>query len=780
MRSLGCRSFLRAPRRPFPVSGVAFPLLSADWFELGQVRTCVFSAGLRKRVHTGRARVRHWLLRPSFRRFWQKTRAPTARERTLQPPQAVASAGRLEPFVLSAETVRAWELDMGGRFAESFGHDIQVKAPKTRRRPLGDSVPQPNSWFEPPPGGGRPSALPSRRHGPALLLMFGGLPTRAPSYSSGGCNVFLVKCRQSRIARPLPQHARLPHGSKRTAASGFLAMSWPEFATGSVTVPQVGPSRSARGHAAGARPQNERSTRVAAKRSFTDKARTELFIALVGAVGTDLDLLAKMLETELSRVGHRPFVIRLSELLRSIPDAPFNKLRPDGPRDCYIISHQDAGNEFRERAGSGDAVAVLGIGAVQQKRQATGGDRKKPEAANAFIFRSLKHPDEEITLRRIYGSSLYIVAAYSPEATRRDQLAKAISKTRNRARPEPFRAKAQSIIQRDEAEASKPMGQHLRETFPRADVFFDASHPDKLREQVQRFVQIIFGHPFRTPTRDEFAMFHAKAAALRSSDLSRQVGAAITTEDGDVIAVGTNEVPKSSDAPDGHITGGLYWEGDTPDGRDFARRENVSSDMRRDALREVLDKLLQNGWLNKGKTSGSKQVARFEEQVFSILRDTTVMSIGEFGRTTHAEMAALLDAARRGVSIEGCVLYTTTFPCHNCAKHIVAAGIRKVVYIEPFPKSTAFELHADSIVVDSETPVPGKVNFKPFVGIAPKRYVDCFTKVERKNTDGSVAEWRESEASPRFGHFGPVAPYQAAEDAAFAALWEAIDGGNKA
>ncbi|MEJ7655371.1 MAG: deaminase [Chloroflexia bacterium] len=45
----------------------------------------------------------------------------------------------------------------------------------------------------------------------------------------------------------------------------------------------------------------------------------------------------------------------------------------------------------------------------------------------------------------------------------------------------------------------------------------------------------------------------------------------------------------------------------------------------------------------------------------------------------HAEMSALLDAGRRGVPVQGATLYTTTFPCHNCARHIVGAGIDRVV-----------------------------------------------------------------------------------------------------
>lgn len=48
-------------------------------------------------------------------------------------------------------------------------------------------------------------------------------------------------------------------------------------------------------------------------------------------------------------------------------------------------------------------------------------------------------------------------------------------------------------------------------------------------------------------------------------------------------------------------------------------------------------------------------------------------------RTLHAESNALDDAGRRA---EGCVLYVTVIPCYDCAKRIVHAGIKRVVYGE--------------------------------------------------------------------------------------------------
>ena len=79
------------------------------------------------------------------------------------------------------------------------------------------------------------------------------------------------------------------------------------------------------------------------------------------------------------------------------------------------------------------------------------------------------------------------------------------------------------------------------------------------------------------------------------------------------------------------------------------------------------------------------------------LRQSRLMDITEYGRAVHAEMDALLTCARNGTSPVGSTLFTTTFPCHVCTRHIVAAGVKKVVYIEPYPKSMASKLHKDSI-----------------------------------------------------------------------------------
>ncbi|MDI6784003.1 MAG: cytidine/deoxycytidylate deaminase family protein [bacterium] len=48
-------------------------------------------------------------------------------------------------------------------------------------------------------------------------------------------------------------------------------------------------------------------------------------------------------------------------------------------------------------------------------------------------------------------------------------------------------------------------------------------------------------------------------------------------------------------------------------------------------------------------------------------------------RTTHAEMNAIVQAARYGISIDGATIYCRMVPCLDCAKAIINAGIKRVV-----------------------------------------------------------------------------------------------------
>jgi deoxycytidylate deaminase len=127
--------------------------------------------------------------------------------------------------------------------------------------------------------------------------------------------------------------------------------------------------------------------------------------------------------------------------------------------------------------------------------------------------------------------------------------------------------------------------------------------------------------PFRTPTSAEHAMSLAFAGSLRSADLSRQVGAVVVSQAGEVIATGANDVPR--------YCGGLYWPGS--DGqRDYIR----GNDSNKVEIEKIVQDILQKSQDRPTPPSGS--------ELEKALRASRLRDLTEFGRAVHAEMEALL------------------------------------------------------------------------------------------------------------------------------------------
>lgn len=62
-------------------------------------------------------------------------------------------------------------------------------------------------------------------------------------------------------------------------------------------------------------------------------------------------------------------------------------------------------------------------------------------------------------------------------------------------------------------------------------------------------------------------------------------------------------------------------------------------------------------------------------------------------RTVHAEMNALIQCAKEGISTNNTELYVTHFPCVNCTKALLQAGIKKITYHTNYrPHPFAIEL----------------------------------------------------------------------------------------
>jgi deoxycytidylate deaminase len=455
---------------------------------------------------------------------------------------------------------------------------------------------------------------------------------------------------------------------------------------------------------------------------------SELIFGLVYPVGTDYSGVQLTLENYIKRFNFRPCVIRLSDYITEIlKQVNIGVSLDDSNEAGRINSRMTAGNRLCEVARD---EAFIVSGAVtnisRQRKLAPSPGTQEPLPRTAHILLSLKRPQEVELLRAIYGPGFYLIGVFASENDRLQYL------TRDKNIPS---REAWLLMKRDQEE-ELAYGQHSRKTFELADVFIQLKG-DEYKKQLERFLDLIFGNPYLTPEPDEHAMFLASSSALRSGQLARQVGAAVRSSSGDIVALGCNDVPAAG--------GGLYWPG-INDARDHVRGFDSNDFEQTEIVKDVLQRL---------------NVKPDVKDALKRLQKSRLMDITEYGRAVHAEMDALLTCARSGVSPIGASLFTTTFPCHNCTRHIIAAGFKRVVYIEPYPKSMASKLHRDAIelpgtrsfkIRDGRPRIP----FEPFVGIGPRRFYDLFSMrmssgspVKRKDEDGRTLNWKREKSTPR-------------------------------
>jgi deoxycytidylate deaminase len=307
---------------------------------------------------------------------------------------------------------------------------------------------------------------------------------------------------------------------------------------------------------------------------------SELVIGLVGAVGTELSKVVDYLEARLKIFGYQVQSISISNEVIKLLDSKAGTQKIENQKQFFteVNDLMTAGDDARKYLRND--VLALGVASIISKQRCSK-DKKKPtfQPRRAYIIKSLKHPAEVTRLREIYPQGFYLLGVYCDEQRRVDYL---------RHQKRISIKEARTLIERDIGEKDD-WGQHVTDTFHMSDFFVSlGSNHDKLRESIWRILDILFGDAFKTPTFDEYAMFLAFAASLRSADLSRQVGAVIT-QGREIISTGANDCPRAG--------GGLHWPEfdpnnnsivDIPGGRDHTRGKDSNKEQQRRLVNEIL------------------------------------------------------------------------------------------------------------------------------------------------------------------------------------------------
>lgn len=223
---------------------------------------------------------------------------------------------------------------------------------------------------------------------------------------------------------------------------------------------------------------------------------------------------------------------------------------------------------------------------------------------------------------------------------------------------------------RDKEESDLPYGQQVRKCTTLSDIMLDNSDSDTKEHNIDRLMEymgLILGTiPFKKPTLDELHMNHAFLVSHMSSCLQRQVGSVIADKENCLVASGFNDVPGSI----------------TPC-RDYA---------------EANKKCFRRYMRTCPNCGNYQKPGRVCSQCGELLQfyEASAKDL-DLCRAVHAEENAILQAANRpSVSLRGCTLYTTLFPCLLCSKKIINTGIARTVYVDPYPVQESWNMLNDA------------------------------------------------------------------------------------
>jgi deoxycytidylate deaminase len=404
-------------------------------------------------------------------------------------------------------------------------------------------------------------------------------------------------------------------------------------------------------------------------------------IGLTGAFGSGCTTAAKHL-----RDARHFEVVRLSDPIRS----EWTKISKDEPSRLQL---QRLGDELREKNHPG----VLVERALDAASQKNGG--KLP---HEIVIDGIRNVGEIDYLRNTGGYNFTLIAVLASNDARWDRIEsnytdKGLGRT--------------EFIEDDKRDKNEetPYGQQVELCVDKADILIDNSigvSTTEFKRKLLDFVDLATGKKPRGASQAEILMNIAFSSSHSSKCLKRHVGAVIVDPRGQVVSAGYNENPLGTHpcAEEPQYEYQCF--------RDIIRNEHFKSLADKGARCPICaEKIV----FEKGPPWRCKACAAKEEKtnLESFFFPDRALN---WCTAVHAEVWAILAAGERA---RGGTLYTTTFPCAQCAEKIVQCGISKVVFTESYPDpygAKRLEL--------------GEVELEQFEGVRSSSFERIFSKTK--------------------------------------------------
>lgn len=419
-------------------------------------------------------------------------------------------------------------------------------------------------------------------------------------------------------------------------------------------------------------------------------------LGFTGAIGSGCTFIAKALEDH--------FTYRRYALADAIDEA----LAKEGIESASVQQKQDKGDQLRRAEGP----SVLALRAMEKANTDWG---REPSKWKGILLDGIRNTGEIAALRQL--PNCFLISVQASEDIRYQRL-HAINKCKDR---EDF-----DEIDRRDREGHAENGQQVTKCNYASDIVVinEQQISKNARHKRRAFLENKVYSPYlchiedlanprsiaeRYPTPDEALMTLAYAESRRSSCLKRKVGAVIVSADGLVLSSGHNEVPPGAQPC---INDPEYqWCA-----RDVIIEQLGKKFKHCPACGEKIDPsgtCIECGtpvadFTRRCRTCNSDpglspKCKRCSTDIFSEFLAGKSQGTGKMldvCRALHAEENAILGLAKAGGAVHhGAVLYTTTYPCNLCANKIAQAGIREVVFSEPYVTKEATKILRDKNIL---------------------------------------------------------------------------------
>jgi deoxycytidylate deaminase/dephospho-CoA kinase len=288
------------------------------------------------------------------------------------------------------------------------------------------------------------------------------------------------------------------------------------------------------------------------------------------------------------------------------------------------------------------------------------------DAGGPIVIESIKNVGEITVLRRLFGYRLLLVAILSDIDVRIQRLIPLYDELGL----DPSHVKDDDLRDRNE---EVPYGQEVELCIDLADIIL--LNNDSMQDFLTKIDDLV-GLADRSKTRDltetEIYMHSAYSMARGSKCLKRHVGAVLVDSLGRVVAAGYNENPSGTKPCAEEVLYNFRCH------RDIVRNEHFASLARRGARCPVCNSPIARIEGPPWRCPRCYQQGRKTNLEVYFFPDRAM----NWCTAVHAEVRAILAAGDRA---RGAVLYTTTFPCMQCAEKITEAGVAGVVYTEAYP-----------------------------------------------------------------------------------------------